>query len=56
VLLKKYFTQYGDFISIDTEGFDEQIIRSIDFILYRPKVLCVETIEQNETGFKYYDF
>jgi hypothetical protein len=32
------------------EMFDEQIIRSIDFILYRPKVLCVETIEQNETG------
>jgi FkbM family methyltransferase len=45
-ILDKYFSTYGDFLSIDTEGFDEQIVRSIDFTKYRPKVLCIETIEQ----------
>lgn len=45
-ILEKYFSKYGDFISIDTEGFDEQIVTSIDFQTYRPKVVCIETIEQ----------
>lgn len=49
-ILEKYFSTYGDFVSIDTEGFDEQIIRSIDFTKFRPKVLCVETIEQGTTS------
>lgn len=32
-----------DFISLDIEGMDLQVLQTIDFVKYRPKVLCVET-------------
>ncbi len=46
----KYFKDYGDFVSIDTEGMDEKIVTSINLNKYRPKVFCIETIEQREDG------
>lgn len=39
-----------DFISIDTEGYDEIILRSLDWKTYRPKVVCVETDKKNKAG------
>jgi FkbM family methyltransferase len=33
-----------DFISIDVEGMDLDIVKSIDLVRYRPVVICVETI------------
>lgn len=33
-----------DIVSIDVEGFDEIIIKSIDFEKYKPLVFCIETI------------
>jgi hypothetical protein len=30
------------FLSIDVEGFEKQVIESIDLVRYRPVVLCVE--------------
>ena len=38
-----------DFMSIDVEGLDELIIKSINFDIYRPKVLVVEILR---TSFK----
>lgn len=49
-IFDKYFNTYGDFVSIDTEGMDEKIITSINLNKYRPKVFCIETIEQREDG------
>lgn len=43
-----FYGQAPDFISLDVEGFDLEILRTIDFELYRPKVFCVETIEYEE--------
>lgn len=37
-----------DFISVDVEGLDSQIIRSIDFSRCRPSVVCVETLTFSE--------
>lgn len=37
-----------DFISVDVEGLDFQIIRSIDFSRCRPSVVCVETLTFSE--------
>jgi hypothetical protein len=37
---------FADFLSIDTEGMDELIVKSINFKIYRPKVICTEIIEQ----------
>jgi FkbM family methyltransferase len=31
-----------DFLTIDVEGFDLRILRSIDFEIYRPALICVE--------------
>lgn len=44
-LLKKYAKQRPNLISIDVEGVDDLIIDSLNFELYRPEVLCVETLE-----------
>ena len=34
-----------DLLSVDTEGFDERILKSLDFERFRPKVICAETLE-----------
>lgn len=36
-----------DFLSVDVEGHELPIFRSLDFARYRPKVICVETWELN---------
>lgn len=50
-LLKKHFSHnHPYFISIDVEGWDYEILASIDFTLYKPDVICIETnkaIEEN---------
>jgi hypothetical protein len=33
-----------DFLTIDTEGLDEEILRSLDWTRHRPKVVCVESL------------
>lgn len=33
-----------DFLSIDTEGFDYDILKSNDWVKYRPRVIVVENI------------
>jgi FkbM family methyltransferase len=38
-----------DLLSVDVEGMDEEIILSINFSLFRPKVICVETLTYSET-------
>ena len=45
-LFEKYKNQFSfDLINIDIEGLDEQIIKSINFEKYSPKVFCIETVE-----------
>jgi FkbM family methyltransferase len=38
-----------DFLSIDTEGLDLDILRSLDFGRFRPKVVCAETSKMDGT-------
>jgi FkbM family methyltransferase len=54
-VFKQYFTP--DFLSIDVEGLDVEIIKSIDLVNHRPKVICVETAEFSPIppGIKIYD-
>lgn len=35
---------FPDFLSIDIEGLDEAVLRSLDFTVSKPKVICVETV------------
>ena len=50
-VLEKYFgNQFPDFMSIDVEGMDFQILQSINFENSRPKVICVEAAEYSPVG------
>ncbi len=50
-VLEKYFgNQFPDFMSIDVEGMDFQILQSIDFENSRPKVICVEAADYSPVG------
>ena len=44
-IIKKYFpTKAPDVVSIDVEGFDLEILKTIDFKVCRPVAFCVETV------------
>lgn len=43
-IIEKYFQPHPNFISIDVEGLDLPIIKTINFDKYKPEVFCVETL------------
>jgi FkbM family methyltransferase len=43
-IIEQNFQGTPQFISIDTEGFDLEILKSLDFNRHRPCILCVETL------------
>ncbi len=43
-LIQDNFTGAPNFISIDVEGVDFDILKTLDFTRYRPDILCVETV------------
>jgi len=50
-ILQKYSNGvFPDFMSLDVEGLDEVIIKSIDFKKTWPTVICLETISYSATG------
>ena len=48
-IIKENTSYAPDFLSIDVEGLDFEIIKSIDYTLYAPKVICLETIRFGNT-------
>jgi FkbM family methyltransferase len=42
-VLAKHLPSVPDFFSIDVEGLDYEILKTLDFDRFRPKVFCVET-------------
>lgn len=44
-IMKKYAKVGVDFMSVDTEGLDLEVLKSNDWEKYRPKILCIETID-----------
>jgi hypothetical protein len=47
-VIRKYFKPFPNFISIDVEGLDLQILQTLDFTLYKPEVFCIECIRYSE--------
>ena len=45
-----------DFLNIDVEGADFEVLQSLDFNLYRPKVICVEIDEKEYEKSEIYNF
>jgi FkbM family methyltransferase len=48
-IINQYFQDGIDFVSIDVEDLNEEIVKSITFNI-RPKVFCVETISYDQNG------
>ncbi len=44
-LIEKHFPRCPDFLSVDVEGIDLEILQAMDFTRFRPAVICVETID-----------
>jgi len=49
-IIAKYFDPYPNLISIDVEGLDLEILKSMNFDAYRPEVICVESIDFSVTN------
>lgn len=47
-VVKKYFQTCPNLISLDVEGLDLAILKTIDFSKFRPEVFCVETLTYTE--------
>ena len=48
-VMESYFQGAPTFLSIDTEGLDLAILKSIDYSQYRPKIICAETLVSSTT-------
>lgn len=44
VIAEHFHGAAPDFLSVDTEGLDLTILKTMDFAKYRPKVICAETL------------
>ena len=42
--IEHYLGNAPDFLSVDAEGIDLEIIKSLNFNKYKPRVICVETV------------
>lgn len=50
-VIEKYWNNdFPDFMSLDVEGLDEMILKSINYEKSCPSVICVETISFSENG------
>lgn len=49
-IVEKYFSNELNFVSLDIEGIDEQVIKSFNFNDKRPEVFCIETINYTENN------
>lgn len=50
VISESFDGNFPDFLTLDAEGMDLAILRSIDYERYSPKVICVEAAEYSPTG------
>lgn len=53
-VINEHFDSPIDLVSIDVEGWNEEIVRSLDFSLQRPFCFCIETLtfSENNSGEK----
>lgn len=54
-LMERHAVDHIDFLNIDAEGCDYEVLRSIDFDRFRPEVLCIEVTALSEDETKSLD-
>ena len=47
-VIEEHFAKCPNFVSLDVEGMDYEIIKSFDFSKHRPEVFCIETLTYTE--------
>ncbi len=47
-IILQHFKSCPNFVSLDVEGMDYQVLRNFDFEKYRPQVFCIETLSYTE--------
>ena len=47
-IIRENFSPYPDFLSIDIEGLDLEVLKSLDFTKYPIPIICVETCTYSE--------
>ena len=47
-IIGKYFSGSPNFVSLDIEGMEVQVLESLDFNRYRPEGFCIETLTYTE--------
>jgi len=47
-VMREYFHPKPNFVSLDVEGLELEILKSFNFKNYRPEVFCIETITYTE--------
>ena len=52
----KFINRKIDFLNIDLEGADYEALQSLDFNIYRPKVICVEINDKDIFGSDIFNF
>lgn len=52
----KFKNKQIDFLNIDVEGADFEALKSLDFTIYNPKIICIEIIDRNIVNSKIYNF
>lgn len=49
-IMSEHLPSGVNFISIDVEGLDYEIVKSFDFKKYQPEVFCIETLRYDDQG------
>jgi hypothetical protein len=50
-ILNKYIKKGKiDFMTIDTEGYDKEVLLSNNWSKFRPKIICIESVEHSVKG------
>ena len=52
----KFKNRQIDFLNIDVEGADFEVLKSLDFTIYEPKIICIEIMEKNIFVSEIYNF
>lgn len=47
-VIKDHFKDCPDFVSLDVEGMEVDVLRTFDFCSFRPAVFCIETLTYTE--------
>ena len=47
-IIREHFSKGPNFVSLDVEGLDFEIIKTYDFSYHRPEVFCIETLTYTE--------